>query len=67
MKLLYRKYLLNVDESLHNRNEGRSPNDLDLHGLHVDEAIDTLRSVLDQLQNERTGPRHLTVITGRGK
>ncbi|XP_076803363.1 uncharacterized protein LOC143447240 [Clavelina lepadiformis] len=47
-------------------NEGRSKNELDLHGLHVDEAIDTLKSVIAEKRKERNKPRYFFVITGRG-
>jgi len=50
------------------RNEGRSKNELDLHGLHVDEAIDTLRSVLERIERRKKNDlRFLYVITGRGE
>jgi len=44
-------------------------NTLDLHGLHVDEALDILRDVLQMKETEPMEVRkdqHLTIVTGRG-
>lgn len=47
---------------------GADPYSLDLHGLHVDEAIHTLRNFIANKQSERRADvRYISVVTGRGK
>nr|CAB3220770.1 adenylate kinase 9 [Phallusia mammillata] len=68
---LHKKYLREANNraaelTYKQMNEGRSKDELDLHGLHVDEAIDTMRSVIARKRQENES-RHLFIITGWGR
>jgi DNA-nicking Smr family endonuclease len=49
---------------LAHRNEGHDADYLDLHGLHVDEAIEATKKKLELLKSGAIG--HLEVVTGAG-
>lgn len=46
------------------KNRGRSPDEVDLHGLFVQEATERAEEAIARCQRE--GRDHLTIIVGRG-
>jgi len=49
-----------------NRHTNESTFNVDLHGMHVNEAIAKVKSVFESFRNLNTGPVKITLITGRG-
>ncbi|EDO49717.1 predicted protein, partial [Nematostella vectensis] len=51
---------------LENTNTGHDKYSLDLHGLHVTEALRALSERLTHQESSKNRPRYISVVTGRG-